>query len=275
MLDVIGLYDGLIKPADLAAIVSANELFEQSGYHNHELPIIETTAIREMENDDKAATIYQIFYDHVDACIMEFGIVLNRDSDEKISLTAMVELLTALLSLDDPSLRDFIAENLDRESDDPAYIIADLLTEFMEKDLMSIYVLFSSVDVALIDKLQELVGDPDLHADLVAQHAAIRERYLNFIKDDKVGIVYEHATRLVTLPASIESTMIHLAEKLDSVFDPVVLAREVYGLTILAGFKDDELLDRAVRALNDHLPDKADLVMMHLKKLHGVINAQA
>lgn len=275
MLDIIGLYDGLLKTDDLEAIVHAIKVFEASGYQNHELQMVEITAIKDLENDNKAEMMYQLFYEHVDTCLMEFGIRVNREGDEAVSLNFMVEMLDAMLGLDDPEMRDFIAEALDDTNDDPAYVLADLLSEFMDQEIMEIYTALTSVDISLIQNLRKLVGDPDLHEDTVELQNQIRGRYLGFVKENRNGLVYQIATRLLQLPASRNTIMEEISEQLSMIRDADVIAFEVFSLALLSGSTKETVLDDATHMVNEYVPENEMATVLELRKLNEAYNAQA
>lgn len=275
MLDIIALYDGIIKPDELAAIVEANTIFEQSGYSNHELQLVEITAIRDLENDDKAALIFSVFYEHLDTCLMEFGIRVKRDDTTTVPLSIMVELLSAMLSLDDPDNRTIVSEALDRESSDTIYTLADLLSEFVPYPTMEIYTWLETVDDSIITAIHKMAGDPDLHEDLTALHNDIRDRYLKFVGEKRIGIVYETAQRLITLPASLNTIMEEITPTLEQYSDPDTIAFEIYSLVLLSGHKDDIVLDKAIEMRQLYLPEVWANIDLSLKQHHEAFYGQA
>ncbi|AXH70832.1 hypothetical protein [Vibrio phage BONAISHI] len=268
MYDTIGLYDGLIKPADLEAIVKAETLFQNTGYHHHEYPLLEVLAIKDFENDEKASQTYNIYYEHVDTAIMLFGVKLHRNQDVENTLVEMVEILDALLSLDDPDQAEVINESISNEVSDPIMILALILSEFTELQTMKLVTMMESVDDSLINALKKIVVNPDLHEDILMETARIRKDYLTFIGDVKEGPVYDYVKNVQELPVPFDIAMMGIGEQIQQVYDPATVAYELYSLSILSGLEKDAIVEKAMAVAWELDSDRYAEIEMHLRKRH-------
>jgi hypothetical protein len=261
MIDIIGLYEGLLPETDLDAMVTAEKLFDHLGYYKHSLALQELVGVKAFENDDKAQNSYNVYYHHTLFIISQFGIVITADGVADVNLQKLVVVLEGLVALEDPDNVDVIDEVLNEELDSPNLILSTVLAQVTDLTMTDFMEFIEDADPAVIDKLRQMSSDLFLDLEIVETTKEIRNRFKNLMQDAKKGPTYEFAVQLQELPVSREAVYSYIipriVEENDKSMYEVALA--IVGAEVLANTRPDMIRDRALQAREELLPPGFDL----------------
>ncbi|QNI21079.1 hypothetical protein [Vibrio phage vB_pir03] len=254
MIDIIALYDGILPPADIEAMVHTEQLFDHFTYAAHELSVIELMAVRAFENDDKAQQTYGVYYAHALKLINLFGVHTAEGLDAPLTLKNLNVLLEGLSVMDDPDNLDVLQSFVTDETETEEVLLAKMIAELTESTFGEIVEWIGQVDPALFDKMIEIAEEDSVEFDIISRGRVIRDRYLSFMQDQKSGPVYEFVTRVTELPVTRAAVYEAIAEALLEINNASLLAIELVAAEIISGTKDDMLEVNARAARLNLLP---------------------
>lgn len=256
MYDIIALCDGILPPSDLEDMAQSERIFDYFTYAGHELAVIELCAVKEFENDDKANLMYQTYYGHALSLINAFGIRTAEGLETPITLKQMNALLEGLSVLDNPENQDLVQAHISDTSEDGEIIIARMLADVTEYTFGDIVTWIGTVDVALIEKLQQISETDDVDFDMITRARMIRDKYLSFMQDQKSGPVYEFIIQAKELPVARAAIFRATEDGILAMTSPALIAIELIASEIIAGTRDDMIEINAKAFRLELFPDK-------------------
>ncbi|UKZ10902.1 hypothetical protein CZP2022_179 [Vibrio phage C-ZP2022] len=256
MIDIIALYDGILPPADIEAMVHTENLFDHFTYAAHELSVIELMAVKAFENDDKAQQTYGVYYAHALRLINLFGVRTAEGLDAPLTLRNINVLLEGLSVMDDPDNLDVLQSFVTDETETEEVLLAKIIAELTEAKFGEIVEWIGQVDPALFDKMIEIAEEDSVEFDIISRARLVRDRYLRFMQDQKSGPVYEYVVQVTELPVTRGAVYEAIASQLEEINNATLAAIELVAAEIISGTKDDMLEINAKSARLNLLPQK-------------------
>lgn len=259
MYDIIALCDGILPPSDLEDMAQSEHIFDYFTYAGHELAVIELLAVKEFENDEKTAMMYQTYYAHALSLVNAFGIRTAEGLESPLTLKHLNALLEGLSVLDNPENQDLIQGHVTDTTEDAEYVLAMMLADVTEYTFGEIITWIDSVDIALMDKIKEISETDDVDFDMITRARMIRDKYLSFMQDQKSGPVYQFVINAKELPVARMAVHQATQDMIEEMSNPEMIAIELIAAEIISGTRD-ELLETSAKAYRFQMfPEKQNI----------------
>lgn len=233
MLDIIRGFCGHMKDSDLEHVCRLEMIFQDNDVTAHNLELTEISALKDVEDGDKALMMISVYVKTVATIMAEWGIFLNEIIEGSV-IGIHCEIFESLVSATTVDNHDFLYQ-LDNEADPILYICA-IVEEFMEKPAIGYYDYFAEVDPNFVANLQKEVRDEMEQDEVSVDSGATRAELITIAADPHVDTskVIEYAINVNKLPTTVEAVLSVTEDHLELIRDPKLLAFELYALMVIS-----------------------------------------
>lgn len=235
MLSTLYVYDGVIKPSILEALVKLEGLFETLNYTDHEIETSEVEMLGGLSNEDKGRVVTEAYEKHIDSLLLLLGVYLVQD-ESRVNLPFKVRLLEWIFALEDESSFDIVSSVLlEGETEDSLETLIELLTELSDLEPVFLYSRIEDVESKLIQRLKRQTAIPDLQSDISHVNKEIRDKILSVDKE-RDGVIYRTIVRTGQIPLGWPIAAAAIQRKLEDL-TPAQLGKEIF-LAVIASDVD-------------------------------------
>lgn len=231
MFDTIGIYEGIIKLADIEILVELEQLFQKINYTDHQLEVSEIECLGEsMTAEIKGASVVAVYEKHTSVLLMAMGIYL-MDDDTLITFRDIADILITALSIESPDNADIVISTLEDDFTDTRDELCELLAALSDRPAIYYVMRIDIVDEALTARIRKDSGDPGLYEHALLTMAGIRKELKAYIGDDNTSPLYKLIVASPQLPINYKRSLISAEDDLLGLSVPEI-AYGLYGLAI-------------------------------------------
>lgn len=253
-----------LLPADvLEPFVRVGLLLDSLGHTDHEMDIADIIYTPDFTINDIARGVRNVLIENLDTVLVEYGVLLVEDPIPPMSF--MYRLLNTIYTCDIGDAEDILDLVADLDPD-PVMILSAISEQLDGPTAIDIATYVDEIDEALIERL---LSRPTVVMDGEISSVEVLDRYVDFIKDKKSGVVYDFIKRRSTLPLTFIYTLRALKQDILALDDLDKIAHELVSMAIASNMPKETMKDTLDKAIEDNFI--AELLMTLTPKVNKLI----